>query len=161
MSLIKGVEIDREKTCSFTGHRIMSGNFDERTLIKIINEVISRGYDTFLVGMALGFDTVCFKALTKIKKNVYIRLIACVPCNSQSKFFNKNQRAEYDKMIESADAVINVSDNYFDGCMMVRNMFMVDNSSLVIAYLNYNRGGTYQTVKYAAENGREIIYVGK
>jgi len=64
-------------------------------------------------------------------------------------------------MIESADAVINVSDNYFDGCMMVRNMFMVDNSSLVIAYLNYNRGGTYQTVKYAAENGREIIYVGK
>jgi len=66
MSLIKGVEIDREKTCSFTGHRIMSGNFDERTLIKIINEVISRGYDTFLVGMALGFDTVCFKGLRSV-----------------------------------------------------------------------------------------------
>ena len=155
------VNIDKQKTCSFTGHRILSKNFDPEEVKKVIIDLISKGYDTFLVGMALGFDTACFKILVEIRKSADIRLIACVPCNSQSKFFNKKQREEYAEMLGQADEVVNVSDEYYDGCMMVRNYFMVDNCSVLVAYLNYNRGGTYRTVKYAAENGKEIIYVGK
>ena len=158
---MSAVNIIKDKTCAFTGHRILCDNFDKNEIVKIVQDLIKRGYDTFLIGMALGFDTECFKVLINLRKSADIRLIACVPCNSQSKFFKKKQLEEYQKLISEADEVVNVSDDYYDGCMMVRNYFMVDNSSVIIAYLNYNRGGTYRTVKYAAENGKEIIYVGK
>ena len=158
---MSSVSITKEKTCAFTGHRILSADFKKSQVADIVKDLIKRGYDTFLVGMALGFDTECFKILVEERKSADIRLIACVPCNSQSKFFNKRQREEYEFLLKQADGIIKVSDNYFDGCMMVRNCFMVDNSTVLVAYLNYNRGGTYRTVKYAAENGVEIIYVGK
>lgn len=64
-------------------------------------------------------------------------------------------------MISKADEVVNVADDYYDGCMMDRNVFMVDNSSRLICYLNYGHGGTYSTVKYAAESGIEVVYFGK
>ena len=158
---MSAVSIIKEKACAFTGHRILSDNFDKAEVEDIVEKLIKKGYDTFLIGMALGFDTECFKVLVEKRKSADIRLIACVPCNSQSKFFKKNQREEYKKLLSEADEVINVSDDYYDGCMMVRNCFMVDNCSVLVAYLNFNRGGTYQTVKYAAEKGKEIIYVGK
>ena len=158
---MSAVSIIKEKTCSFTGHRILSGNFNKIEVENVVKKLIEKGYDTFLVGMALGFDTECFKVLLEIRKSADIRLIACVPCNSQSKFFKKNQREQYEFLLEQADEIINVSDNYYDGCMMVRNYFMVDNCSVLVAYLNYNRGGTYQTVKYAAGKGIEIIYIGR
>lgn len=158
---MSALKFDEKSTCCFTGHRILGKNFDPAEVRAKIEDLIKNGYKTFLSGMALGFDTVCFKILVEIKKSCDIRLIACVPCNSQSKFFNKKQREEYEELLKKADEVVNVSDDYYDGCMMVRNYFMVDNSSVIIAYLNYNRGGTYRTVKYAAENGKEIIYVGK
>ena len=151
--------LNKENTCALTGHRILPKDFNEDSLEKVLISVIERGYNVFLDGMALGFDALCFKVLKRLKDRYDIKIVACVPCDSQSKFFNKRQKAEYDGMIAEADEVIMVSEKYFDGCMTVRNYFMVDNSSLLIAYKNYNGGGTYQTVKYAAEKGNEIIYI--
>ena len=149
----------KEKTCAFSGHRILSKNFDENELKNAINALIAEDTDTFLVGMALGFDTVCFKVLEKIRELYPIKIVACVPCADQYKFFNKKQKAEYDRMLASADEVINLSKTYYDGCMFDRNKFMVDNCSALIAYLNFNRGGTYQTVRYAVENNVKVIYI--
>ena len=39
------------------------------------------------------------------------------------------------------------------------NRYMVDHSDLVVAYLRYAGGGTYYTVKYAVERGKEILYL--
>ena len=38
---------------------------------------------------------------------------------------------------------------------------MVDNSSYVIAYLNENKGGTANTVRYANKKGKKVINIGK
>lgn len=153
--------IDKKKTCCFSGHRILPSNFDCEELKKLVYKSINDGFDTFLCGMALGFDSECFKVLQELKKDFTLKVIACIPCESQSKFFNKKQKAEYEKMINSADEVIYVSKEYFDGCMQKRNRFMVDNSSRIICYLNYGHGGTYSTVKYAAESDCKVIYLGK
>ena len=37
-------------------------------LTSIFEGAIYSGYDTFLIGMAVGFDTLCFKVLTEIRK---------------------------------------------------------------------------------------------
>ena len=43
--------------------------------------------------------------------------------------------------------------------MMERNRFMVDNSSILLAYLREDRGGTYNTVKYAEKKQKQIIRI--
>ena len=153
--------IIKEKTCAVTGHRVVSKKLDPKEVENSLYKVINDGFDTFLCGMALGFDTLCFNILCRLKKDNPIKIIACVPCDSQDTFFTKKQKAEYKKMLDNADEVIYVSKTYFDGCMQVRNQFMVDNASKLIAYLNAGYGGTYNTVKYAIDRGVSVEYVGK
>lgn len=151
----------KETTCCFSGHRILPSSFSTEELKKAVYKAVNDGYVTFLCGMALGFDTVCFHVLEDVAKEKNIEIVACVPCKSQSAYFNKKQKAEYERMINASDDVVYLADEYFDGCMQKRNVFMVDNSSRIICYLNYGHGGTYQTVKYAVENNLEVCYLGK
>ena len=150
---------EKEKTCAFTGHRILGGDFDENKLLSVVTELIGRGYDTFLVGMAIGFDTACYKLLEFLRGKFKIRLIACIPCEQQDLKFDIKQKTEYRKMLASADEKIYVSKEYTKTCMFKRNMFMVDNASVLIAYLKNDKGGTYNTVKYAERKGVNIIMI--
>ena len=63
--------------------------------------------------------------------------------------------------MEAADKIVYTSENYYNGCMHKRNRHLVDNSSLCIAYLTKESGGTAYTVNYARQNGLTIINVGK
>ncbi len=150
--------INSARACSVTGHRIMEKNIErvplKETFLKLIKE---GGYNTFLIGMALGFDTLCFQVLEKIRESEKIKLIACVPCKSQSEKFTFVQKEEYDRMIESADEVVLISEEYTEDCMRKRNEFLVDNSSVIVSYLRREFGGTKQTVSYARKKGISII----
>ena len=152
---------DKKTTCSFSGHRILPKDFDGEEIKKAVYNAVNEGFSTFLVGMAIGFDALCFKVLEKIRQEKDIKIVACVPCRDQSKYFNKSQKAEYDREIASSNEVIYLAESYFDGCMQIRNEFMVDNSSMLICFLLSPYGGTYSTIKYAAEKGLKIVYLGK
>ena len=151
-------EFDELTTCCFSGHRILKKDFNEERLEFVIDEALKRGYRTFLVGMALGFDLKCFNVLLK-KRSYNIDIIACVPCKEQDKFFNKKEKEEYNNLIKKADKIIYVNEEYSNGCMQQRNRFMVDNSSLLITYFYYPRGGTLYTVNYAKKQNKEIINI--
>ena len=153
--------IDKKKACALSGHRVVSKNVDEKEVKNLLYKSINDGFDTFLCGMALGFDTLCFKLLLELKETNDIKIIACVPCKDQDAFFTKKQKESYRNFLEKADRIICLSPEYFDGCMQLRNQFMIDNASRVIAYLNCSYGGTYNTVKYAVERGVEVVYVNK
>lgn len=153
------VIINSARTCAFTGHRIIKNDFDKADLKFKIESLIKIGYDTFLVGMAIGFDTVVFNVLEKIRENNDIRIISCIPCVTQSYKFNNAQKKEYDRMTESADEVIFVSQEYTSRCMQKRNEFMVDNSSCIISYIRRDFGGSVNTVKYAVKKGITVISV--
>lgn len=152
-------DFDIKTTCCFTGHRVLRKDFDLKLLESVINNAIKKGYKTFLNGMANGFDRVCAALLTEIKKEKKIEFIACVPCKEQDKFFTEKQKEEYKYFLEKADDVVYLSNEYYNGCMQVRNRYMVDNSSLVIAYSKTDFGGTHYTVKYAEKQKKQIIYV--
>ena len=107
--------------------------------------------------MAIGFDTICFEILEKLRDKYKIKIIACIPCLTQNYKFNESQKEEYNRMLDSADEKIIISEKYNKYCMMKRNRFMVDNSSTVISYLREITGGTYNTVKYAMESGKKIV----
>lgn len=151
--------IDRIKTCAFTGHRVLKEDFNRKELEKVVKKLIEGGYTTFLVGMALGFDTECFKLLEEFRKEYPIKIIACIPCLTQAYKFSLKQKAEYEKMLLSADERVYVSKEYTKTCMFKRNMFMVDSASVLVAYLNSDKGGTFQTVNYAKRQNVQIIRI--
>jgi uncharacterized phage-like protein YoqJ len=147
-----------QTTACFTGHRILKQNFDEYLLIDTINSVLERGYKTFLVGMAKGFDMKCFEVLLTLKKPD-VEIIACCPCKNQADGYSKTDKLRYENLLSKADKVIYLSEEYINGCMQIRNRFMVDNSSLLIAYMYAERGGTLYTVNYAKKKKKEIIFI--
>lgn len=151
--------IDRARTCAFTGHRNLDIDFNKAELERVIKGLIKGGFTFFLVGMAVGFDTECFKILEKLRKMENIKIIACIPCEHQDYKFSLKQKEEYKKLLNSADEKIYVSKEYTKNCMFKRNMFMVDSASVLVAYLNSDRGGTFQTVNYAKRKNVNIIMV--
>ena len=149
---------EKDKSVAITGHRILGKNFDFIKLREELISLINKGNKFFYIGMALGFDTACFKTLLTLKSEYEIYLIACIPCLGQSDKFNKKQKLDYINMIDSADKVYFLQLDYDDYCMKKRNKFMVDKANNVFCYLNKSSGGTYFTVKYAVENNKNVIY---
>lgn len=157
--MTKNINIIKEKAICFSGHRRLESDFDEKKLERLIIYAIEKGYDTFLVGMALGFDTVCFHVLEKLRKENDIKIIACIPCENQDERFNIAQKKEYRRMIESADEKVVLNKTYTNTCMQERNIFMVDNSCILITYLRQKFGGTFNTYNYAKKNDKKTIII--
>ena len=149
------IEFDenRKRSVCITGHRTLEKDITKEYVEEWLNKAIDKNFDTFYVGMALGFDTLCFQVLEKIRKKRKIKIIACIPCPSQPVKFSFFQKLEYYRMIKSADEKVVLSETYTPYCMQKRNQYMVDHSSAVLAYLRRNYGGTANTVNYAKKNG--------
>ena len=148
--------------CCFTGHRpeklILSEAEIKSLLEKAIDTAVQNGFTTFISGMAPGVDIWAAETvLAKKKSNNTIRLICAVPYPDfgVKRSFAEMQR--YDRIIENSDYIKYVSTHYFPGCYQVRNEYMVDRSSLVIALFNGQNSGTKNTVDYASSKGIKVI----
>ena len=108
--------------------------------------------------MALGSDILCAKIILELKKkHSNIELECAIPCiNQTEKWFGENLK-RYQNILSKADKVTYVSSvKYFNGCMMKRNNYMIDNSSLLIAIYNGSPDGTKQTIEKAKQKGLDI-----
>lgn len=156
--------MDKTKTVSFSGYRPEKlPDFGDETAFSIttlkndlresIVEVISRGFNTFLVGMAEGFDMYAAEAVLAVRmSNPHIKMIAALP------FDDGRERSErYRNIISKADDVVTLSDEYKRDTYYVRNEYMVDHSSLLICYYDGRYGGTEYTVEYARKKGVQVI----
>ena len=147
------------KTCAFTGHRAVEKDFDYKKVETLVEKLINVGFDTFLVGMAVGFDSECFKILVKLRNKYKIRIVACIPFLGQDKRFSLAQKKDYENMLALADEKVVISKEYSDDVFKKRNQFMVENSYVLIAYLRNDKSGTASTVKIAERLGKKIFYV--
>ncbi|MBD5585657.1 MAG: DUF1273 domain-containing protein [Clostridia bacterium] len=144
--------------CAFTGHRILQKDFDYNLLDKVIFNLVSGGTKTFFCGMAMGFDLTCAESVLNLKKdNKNIELIAVVPCRNQEEKYPEKTRERYRRAIEKCDKIITLSEEYYDGCMFVRDRFLVDNCDVLISYQRRKKGGTSYTVNYAKSKDVNII----
>ena len=155
--------MERNKTCCFTGHREIPENGYKnvvRGTLSAVEMFINEGYDTFICGGAVGFDTVGAKSVLHLKKTYpHIKLVIAIPCREQSKYFTPEQKRDYDMILESADETVCLSERYYRGCMHERNRYMVDNSSAIIVYCTKNSGGSYYTMGYAKRSGLRGIRI--
>lgn len=151
----------RGKTACFTGHRkIPPESIPElsqrlkNTLLRLIEE----GYMYFGAGGALGFDTLAAQCVLSLKKQYpHIKPILVLPCITQTKGWSKDDIAVYEEIKSQADKVVYTSHDYFQGCMFKRNRHLVNGSSVCIAYLTQEKGGTAYTVNYARQSNVQVI----
>lgn len=158
--------------CCFTGHRpkqLPWGNnrndARHKKMIKIlenlIDDLIKEGYTDFYSGMALGFDTFAAELIIKkAKKNPNIHLHAVIPCPNQADLWNESDKKIYNKLLKKCSTKTLISPIYTKSCMLLRNQYMVDNSSAVICLWNGTfSGGTAYTVRYAKKMNRTLYVI--
>ena len=152
---------DKQKTCCFTGHRILPKEEREQIrarLARAIRNLYEEGYRHFVAGGALGFDTVAAETVLAFRRHYPdITLTLMLPCADQDARWTDGERAIYTAQKQAADEVITLADRYFDGCMQKRNQAMVDASSACIAYMTRLRSGAGQTVRMAHAAGLRVI----
>ncbi|MBO7208897.1 MAG: DUF1273 family protein [Clostridia bacterium] len=152
----------RDFACCFTGHRIIA-NEDMPILLedlKMTIEMLILEYDVkyFCVGGALGFDTMCAKAVLELKETYpHIQLILILPCKNQTEKWKEKDVKIYNDILSKCDNYIYVSEEYTKDCMLKRNRKMVDCTKYVITYLRRNFGGSAYTKNYAQSQGKTII----
>lgn len=133
----------------------------EKLRIEIV-KAIENGYKTFICGMAIGFDMICAETVLALKKQYPdIKLIGALPCKTQdSKWFYKD-KVRYRNLLDKLDGIRCIYDTYIGAeCMLERNRYMVNNSSLLIALFDgITIGGTMSTVEYAKMQNLKIVVI--
>lgn len=168
------MNIDRNKTAAFSGHRSFKMTKGETSLFSSLESNLSlserienalrqlceKGYDTFLCGMAEGFDLMAGEAVIRLRNEFPgVRLLAIIPHPGQATSFKDETRAVYESVISNAAWQTTVCRYYSHDCFHRRNDFLVDNSTALVCYYNGTKGGTEYTVKRAIRQGLEIINV--
>lgn len=150
----------RKFTVCFTGHRHIPD--DERHAImtrlrETVVLLISRGYRYFGTGGALGFDTLAAETVLSLRDEYpHIKLILVLPCKDQTAKWRDADVRVYNDILTRADKVRYVCEEYTNGCMLMRNRHLVDNSSVCVCYLTKTSGGAAYTARYAKECGCEV-----
>lgn len=125
-------------------------------LLQKIEELHLLGADTFMCGMAEGFDLMAGQAVLNMRARYRdIRLVAVVPFEGHG-VKSADARAIYDCIIAGADDRVVVSPRYSHDCFHRRNDYMVERSGTLICWFNGTRGGTEYTVKAAIRRGLSI-----
>ena len=143
-----GEQTAKQTKCVFTGHRHLDDDFSKLRLKHAIEQFIKSGVDTFYNGMAMGFDLCAAEYVLAFKRKYpQVKLIACVPCYGQDKYFSDYDKKRYVKILKKADECVTLSDHYYQGCMQNRDKYMVEHADCMIAYCNKTTGGAAYTVK--------------
>ena len=159
----------RDNTCCFTGHRPDKLPWHDREedpcclalktrLSAAVAEAYEQGMRHFMCGMALGADFYfCESVLALRLQRPEITLEAVLPCEEQAAHWRERDRNRYFNLVAQCDIETMVQHHYDRGCMLRRNRYMVDHSSLVIAVYNGILSGTMYTVSYAMKKGLDIV----
>lgn len=159
------MEIMKEHTCCFTGHRKLPQDKIEKIVLNLAREVdnlIAQGVTDFISGGALGFDQIAASLIIAKKEMGHkIRLIFALPCKNHDKLWTDAQKRLYHGILGEANEIIYVSEEYTNCCMKKRNRYIVDRSAYCVCALLHSMSGTDQTVRYARQKGLRVINVAK
>ena len=110
--------------------------------------------------MALGFDIEAAEVALALRQELAeLKVVAIVPFNGMQKGFSEAWRRRFERIVAEADEVITLATKYSVEVYAVRNNYLVDNSSAVIAYFTGEKGGTAYTVRRAVKNLSYIVNI--
>lgn len=153
------------KRCCFSGHRpekmpsecSVCGYKIKIALYHQIDKAIERGYTHFICGGCRGVDFwSAERILTLSKNNSQLKLEIAIPFEGQADKWNMYDRKRYNEILQRANFVTRLQDNYTRDCFQKRNVYMINQSSLLIAVWNGKPSGTKNCISYAEKKGVEV-----
>lgn len=153
-------------TVSFTGHRkieptrhINKYQFVQQAIEKTIRELYQQGYNTFMTGMAEGFDLIAGNAVLNLRHELEnLKLVCVIPFQGQQTYFNPKWKKMYAEILASADEAVCLSERYSKDVYFMRNDYLVAHCSCMVCYYNGGqRSGTGYTVRRAEKAKHKII----
>lgn len=113
-----------------------------------------------LTGMALGVDQVFGLVTLKLRDGGFpVKVISVIPYKSQPRLWR--DRKEYDYILERADSVICLSENYSSTCLRERNIYLLKNCDVLLAAYLGIQGGTGHCIHHAEKMSIPIFHIVK
>lgn len=150
--------------CGFTGHRPEKLNTSEKevkaALRKQIDQAVHDGFTVFITGMARGVDLWAAEIVLDLRKrNKEIRLICAIPHDGFEARWSPSWQELYRYVLAEADLTRVISKGYHTGVYQLRNEWMVNHSTRVIAVFNGQPSGTKNTIDYAYRQGVPVVLI--
>jgi uncharacterized phage-like protein YoqJ len=182
----EGFSGDTENAVCFTGHRetgvipyknepiyqSITTRAVQLMLFRYIDMAVESGYRSFISGLAVGTDLWAAKyILAKKRSDTDIKLIGVMPYLRHAERFSPWYKEILAEVERGADVLLTTNtspaviygkkgagENTSPDVYRDRNYFMADHASAVISYFNEGsfKSGTYQTLNYAARQGKKI-----
>ncbi len=137
-------------TCIFFGHHDCPSAIRPK-LFEVIEKQIKRGATRFYVGNHGNYDTLVLSCLQELKQKYtsihYAVVLAYLPTNS---LLYEQEETIFPTGIEHVPKKFAID---------FRNRWIVNNSDIVICYINNHLGRAYKYVQYAKKKGKEIINI--
>lgn len=157
------IEKRTHRVC-FTGHRPEKLSRCENAIKKDleiqIRQAISEGLNVFITGMARGVDIWAAQIVLKFRNKGYdIKLICACPYDGFETNWSRSWQKQYTDILTEVDFVKYICGEYSRPCFQIRNEWMVDHSTRVIAIFNGEKSGTKNTIDYATKVGVPIVFI--
>lgn len=154
----------RQHRCCFTGHRpekmVRSVKRIRADLEIAIYKAMADGISVFISGMARGVDIEAAEIVLQFRgAGLPIHLICACPFPNCEKSWDYEWQKRNKTIMEAADFVRFICPQYSRGCFQLRNEWLINHSSRVIAVFNGLPGGTKNTIAYAARQGIPIYFM--
>ncbi len=150
-------------TVSFFGHRYLSNTLRvEQKLEVLVRELLwQHSYVSFLVGRDGEFDQTASSVVRRSKRLVRSdnsALTWVLPYITAD--FTKNEDA-YRNYYDEIEVCEVSSFSHYKSAFQARNKHIVDRSDLIIFCVEHKSGGAYLTMRYAINQGKQIINIGQ
>ena len=145
----------------FTGHRPEKLTQSESEIFAGLEREIKKAYadgiNVFITSMARGVDIWAAEIVLKLRKeHGDIKLICASPYDGFEKKWSADWQKRYNTIWNSADLQKFICPGFSMGCFQIRNEWMVNHSSRVIAVSNGEKGGTKNTIDYARKEQVDV-----
>ena len=141
------------KTCSFFGHRSIIDDVSvKQQLYEVVEElIVNQDVDTFLLGEMGDFEIIAGKVLQELKKKYPHIVRETILCFSEQLQRDSKVSSEWFHL-DSA-----VSKCKRRGRIPKRNQMVVEQSDVIVCYINVPYGGAYTAYKRAVKKNKRII----
>ena len=148
-------------TVSLFGHRqIDDPFFVERVLEIMVRQLLAeKEYVEFLVGRDGEFDLLAASVIKRCRRAVGEENSALIWMLPYPAAEYRDHEEEYLNYYDAVEVSQNAAGAHFKSAMQIRNREMVDRSDLVIFCVEHQKGGAYQSIRYAEKQGVPFINI--
>ena len=146
---------------AFFGHRytFITPELEEKITANV-RKLIAQGIDEFWCCEQGTFDWICRSIVLHLKQQ-YKFISICGVCAYNPNKYPLIRQESMDKMYDYLIYNDKIANGHPRFAIVRRNRYIAENADVIICYIEEEKGGAYNAVKYAEKCGAKIINLAK